>query len=63
MSCWGLSGTQVLGNEELRARYDAHGSEGLDVNFMDSAEFFGMLFGHELFEHLVGELAIATSAK
>lgn len=54
---------QVLGNAELRARYDQHGAEGLDVNFMDSAEFFAMLFGNDLFEHLVGELMITASAR
>ncbi len=33
---------QVLGDPELRARYDAHGKEGLDsVSFMDGAEFYG----------------------
>lgn len=54
---------QVLSDSDLRARYDAHGLEGLDVNFMDSAEFFNMLFGSECFEHLVGELMIATAAR
>ncbi len=27
---------QVLCNPELRRRYDAHGTEGLDINFMVS---------------------------
>ncbi len=54
---------QVLSNPELRERYDHHGSEGLDVNFMDGGEFFNMLFGSDLFEHLVGELAIAQAAR
>ncbi|KAL6754017.1 molecular chaperone [Haematococcus lacustris] len=54
---------QVLCNPELRARYDEHGAEGLDVNFMDGGEFFNMLFGSDLFEHLVGELIIATAAR
>lgn len=54
---------QVLGSPELRERYDQHGSEGLDVPFMDSSEFFSMLFGSEQFEHFVGELVIATAAK
>lgn len=36
-----------------RKRYDAHGSEGLDVNYVDSAEFFTALFGSDRFEHLV----------
>ncbi|KAK9815321.1 hypothetical protein WJX72_001695 [[Myrmecia] bisecta] len=54
---------QVLGTPELRARYDQHGTEGLDVNFMDGAEFFSMLFGSDSFEHLVGELMIAAAAR
>lgn len=54
---------QVLGNDELRARYDEHGSEGLDVNFMEGGEFFSMLFGSDSFEHLIGELLIANAAK
>jgi DnaJ-class molecular chaperone len=53
----------VLSNPELRARYDRAGAEGLDqVDFMDSAAFFSALFGSEMFEYLVGELAIATVA-
>lgn len=54
---------QVLGNAELRERYDMHGAEGLDVSFMDGGEFFAMLFGSEMFEHLVGELVIAAAAR
>lgn len=54
---------QVLGNEELRKRYDAHGSQGLDVNFVDGAEFFTALFGSDRFEHLVGELMLAAAAR
>ncbi|KAK9800240.1 hypothetical protein WJX73_004696 [Symbiochloris irregularis] len=54
---------QVLGNPELRERYDRSGAEGLDVNFMDSAAFFVMLFGSDRFEHLVGELTIAAVAR
>lgn len=50
---------QVLSNADLRAKYDQHGVEGLDVNFMDSAEFFSMLFGSDRFEHLLGELSLA----
>ncbi|KIY99358.1 hypothetical protein MNEG_8600 [Monoraphidium neglectum] len=53
----------VLSNPELRARYDRSGAEGLDqVDFMDGAAFFSALFGSELFDHLIGELAIATVA-
>ena len=38
---------QVLSNAELRERYDKHGEQALDVDFMDSAEFFAMLFGSD----------------
>ncbi|KAL4451590.1 hypothetical protein ABPG75_007252 [Micractinium tetrahymenae] len=54
---------QVLGNAELRKRYDEHGTEGLDVNFVDGAEFFTALFGSDRFEHLVGELMLAAAAR
>lgn len=54
---------QVLGNEELRRRYDSHGTQGLDVNFVDGAEFFAALFGNDRFEHLVGELMLAAAAR
>lgn len=55
--------SQVLCNADLRAKYDEHGSKGLDVNFMDGGEFFNMLFGNDLFEHLVGELMMAAAAR
>ena len=48
---------------ELRRRYDANGVQGLDVNFMDACEFFTMLFGSDRFQHLIGELMLATAAK
>ncbi|KAH7622760.1 hypothetical protein Ndes2526B_g03599 [Nannochloris sp. 'desiccata'] len=54
---------QVLGNEELRKRYDAHGTQGLDVNFVDGAEFFAALFGSDKFDHLIGELMLAAAAR
>lgn len=54
---------QVLANPELRHKYDQHGAEGLDTNLMDGALFFTMLFGSDDFEHLVGELMIATAAR
>lgn len=54
---------QVLSNPDLRARYDAHGSEALDVNFVDGAAFFTALFGSDRFEHLVGELVLAAAAR
>ncbi|KAI8474506.1 MAG: DnaJ-like protein [Monoraphidium minutum] len=52
---------QVLSDPELRARYDKHGTEGLDVNFIDPSTVFGMLFGSELFQPLVGEFIMATA--
>ena len=54
---------QVLSNADLRAKYNQHGVEGLDVNFMDSAEFFSMLFGSDRFEHLLGELSLAQMTR
>lgn len=54
---------QILGNDELRRRYDSHGLGGVDVNFIDGAEFFAALFGSDRFEHLVGELMLATAAR
>eukprot|EP00775_Hariotina_reticulata_P005423 gene5423-5656_t len=54
---------QVLINPHLRAQYDQHGDEGLQVDFVDGAAFYTALFGSELFEHLVGELAIAMLAR
>lgn len=50
----------VLSNEELRAKYDAHGVDGLDVDFVDGAELFAALFGSDSFLHLIGELKLAT---
>ena len=35
----------------------------MDVDFMDHAEFFNALFGSDRFEHLVGELMIASAAR
>lgn len=52
----------MLSNPALRERYDQHGLDGLDINFMDGAQFYSCLFGSELFDYLVGELVIATVA-
>eukprot|EP00879_Flechtneria_rotunda_P002309 GHRR01002503.1.p1 GENE.GHRR01002503.1~~GHRR01002503.1.p1 ORF type:complete len:412 (+),score=184.97 GHRR01002503.1:106-1341(+) len=52
---------QVLSNPELRAKYDKHGTAGLDVEFVDPSVIFGMLFGSELFEPIVGEFLIAAA--
>lgn len=41
-----LASPQVLSNEELRAKYDAAGKEGLgDHDFVDTGAFFAALFG------------------
>lgn len=52
---------QVLSNPDLREKYDKHGTAGLDVEFVDPSTIFGMLFGSELFEPIVGEFLIATA--
>jgi len=54
---------QVLASPDLRKRYDAKGAEGVDVDFMDHAEFFNALFGSDKFDHLVGELMIAAASR
>ena len=54
---------QVLSNEELRRKYDAHGKVALDMNFVEGSEFYAALFGSDKFIHLIGELALATSAR
>lgn len=51
----------MLSNPELRAKYDKYGSSGLDVEFADPSMIFGMLFGSELFEPIVGEFLIAAA--
>ena len=52
-----------MGDADLRRRYDEHGVQGLDVNFMDACEFFTMLFGSDKFQHLIGELMCASAAR
>lgn len=52
---------QVLSNPELRAKYDKYGAAALDVEFADPSMIFGMLFGSELFEPIVGEFLIAAA--
>lgn len=45
-------------------RYDVNGREGVNnTNFMDGVEFFGMIFGCDQFEYLIGELFLATTAR
>lgn len=51
----------MLSNPELRSKYDKHGSAALDVDFVDPGVIFGMLFGSELFEPIVGEFLIAAA--
>ena len=54
----------VLSNEELRAKYDAYGVEGLDgIDFADGAELYTAIFGSEAFEPYVGELKLATAIR
>ena len=54
---------QVLSDPELRKRYDEHGSEAVnDVNFVDGALFFAMLFGSVKFEKFIGELLLTSMA-
>jgi len=54
---------QVLSNDELRAKYDAGGKDGLgEQDFVDTSAFFAALFGSDKFEPLVGRLGLATMA-
>ncbi len=53
---------QVLGNPDLRKRYDAKGKAGVSQDgFMEGNEFFSMLCGSEQFEDLLGELISASA--
>merc|ERR1719399_635293 len=55
---------QVLSNDELREQYDAKGKAALESSaLIDPTSFFAMLFGSEPFEHLIGELRLATIFK
>ncbi|KKY17976.1 hypothetical protein UCRPC4_g05179 [Phaeomoniella chlamydospora] len=51
---------QVLSNKDLRAAYDKYGKEQAmpSSGFEDPAEFFGMIFGGEAFNDLIGEISL-----
>ena len=52
----------MLSDEKAREKYDKMGLDGVadDMPMMDPGAFFTMVFGNDKFEHIVGELKIAS---